>query len=258
MSEEKISNILEKERSTIKGLINDNKECLKIVNRNNILYFVLIVLLYFSPSIVERLNVFNKVTLMIYVTMLIFIEMYFLYQSFKSIQNKFDIERNLNRLENDLDEIESQIEYERIDSNKIEERAQNQFKQHQKYLNKYYSENIKQIKGVYVLGLITIFVGIFFILGTLTMCYLKPELTKNYAIPIVGVLSGILSNFIGALFIKMYSETVKISTKFHNKLVYSNNLYFSNFLISKIKNENKREDTLCEVAKIIAENKEVE
>lgn len=46
----------------------------------------------------------------------------------------------------------------------------------------------------------------------------------------------------------MHSEAVKSLTEFHIRFVNIHHFYFSNFLLSKIKNEGKREDAFVELA----------
>lgn len=43
----------------------------------------------------------------------------------------------------------------------------------------------------------------------------------------------------------MYSETIKSSNEFHNRLATTHHLHFSNFLLSKIENDVLREETLA-------------
>lgn len=45
----------------------------------------------------------------------------------------------------------------------------------------------------------------------------------------------------------MDAETVEAITEFHNRFVNTHHFYFSNFLLSKIQNEDKREDALVEL-----------
>lgn len=111
------------------------------------------------------------------------------------------------------------------------------------------------MKGVYNIGLFSICMGSILIILTIIFSILNKNDINNLIIPIMGIVSGILSSFIGTLFIKMYTKTINTSTKFHDKLIYSNNLHFSNFLIAKINNQNKRENIICEVAKTITELK---
>ena len=162
----------------------------------------------------------------------------------------------ITQIENDINRIDEEIELLVISTKSIEQRAEKLFKLHQNELSRYYNENIRQMKGVYNLGLGSIIIGFILILGTIIFSMYKIESINNYIIPIMGVISGILSSFIGTLFIKMYTETVNASSKFHDKLVDSNNLHFSNFLVSKISNDEKREEALSIIAKAIAEKKE--
>lgn len=135
----------------------------------------------------------------------------------------------------------------------IEQKAEKQFKQHQKELNRYYNENIRHMRGVYNIGIFTISSGLLLIVGTIILCVFRSEFINDYIVPTMGIISGLISSLIGTLFIKMYTETINTSSKFHDKLVYSNNLHFSNFLISKISNQEKREEAILEVSKTIAE-----
>ena len=166
--------------------------------------------------------------------------------------------KNYDRLihiENDIIRINEEIELLEISNVSLEQRAEKQLKLHQNELNRYYNENIRQMKGVYNIGIISISMGFIIIILTIILSILNKDKIDNLIIPIMGIVSGLLSSFIGTLFIKMYTETISTSAKFHDKLVYSNNLYFSNFLIAKVSNKNKREDITCEIAKTIAELK---
>lgn len=167
--------------------------------------------------------------------------------------------RNVDRsihIENDIIRINEEIELLEISKVSIEQRAEKQLKLHQNELNRYYNENIRQMKGVYNIGIISISMGFIIIILTIILSILNKNKIDNLIIPIMGIVSGLLSSFIGTLFIKMYTETISTSAKFHDKLVYSNNLYFSNFLIAKVSDKNKREDITCEIAKLIAEIKQ--
>lgn len=155
-------------------------------------------------------------------------------------------------IENDIIRINEEIKLLEISNVSLEQRAEKQLKLHQNELNRYYNENIRQMKGVYNLGIISISMGFIIIILTIILSILNKDKIDNLIIPIIGIVSRLLSSFIGTFFIKMYTETISTSAKFHYKLVYSNNLYFSNFLIARVNNENKREDITCEIAKIIA------
>ena len=67
----------------------------------------------------------------------------------------------------------------------------------------------------------------------------------------VGSVSGILVDFIGAVFIKMYTKNTEAAVEFHAKFAESNNFLLANSIASKIEDEKTREDTLAEISKNI-------
>jgi hypothetical protein len=67
----------------------------------------------------------------------------------------------------------------------------------------------------------------------------------------VGSLSGIVVDFIGAVFIKMYTKNVEAAVKFHARFAKGNNLLLANLIANKIEDDKIREDTLSEISKNI-------
>jgi hypothetical protein len=55
-----------------------------------------------------------------------------------------------------------------------------------------------------------------------------------------------------AIYIKMFSETAKTSTQFHNRLVNTHSLMFSNLISSKISEKLLRENTYSKIASSLA------
>ena len=144
-------------------------------------------------------------------------------------------------------EIDDEIELLEISENQYEKKAEIQFKKHQKEIKRYYDINLGHLKLLFPIGIGIIILGIFIII--LSIMLFKD---KDVISILIGTISGILTNFVGAIFIKMYIETIKASLKFHNKLIDSNNNLFANVLITKIKNQDLQNATLAEVAKIIS------
>lgn len=68
---------------------------------------------------------------------------------------------------------------------------------------------------------------------------------------IIGSLSGIVVDFIGAIFIKMYTKNIEAAVKFHAKFAESNNLLLANSIANKIEDGKLRENTLSEISKNI-------
>mgnify|MGYP006906621544 CR=1 FL=1 len=71
------------------------------------------------------------------------------------------------------------------------------------------------------------------------------------ALLFAGSSSGIVLDFIGAVFIKMYTKNIEAAVKFHAKFAESNNLLLANSIANKIENDQIREDTLSEISKSI-------
>ncbi|WP_371825425.1 hypothetical protein [Mucilaginibacter sp. SMC90] len=71
---------------------------------------------------------------------------------------------------------------------------------------------------------------------------------EKILIGILGTSSGILTNFVAVIYLKMYSETTKSFTSFHYKLVSTNHLHFVNFLLSKIDNKDVLNKAIKEIS----------
>ncbi|ASK14208.1 MULTISPECIES: TRADD-N-associated membrane domain-containing protein [unclassified Bacillus cereus group] len=150
----------------------------------------------------------------------------------------------------ELQEVENELDLLSISHSSLEERSETLFKHHHLELKKYYDENLKQSAWIFVVGIACILIG-FAIIG-ITLYFLmlnsSNELENKIIVASVGAIGAILSNFIAVIYLKMHSEAVKSLTEFHNRFVNTHHFYFSNFLLSKIQNEDKREDALVELA----------
>ncbi|OTW67880.1 hypothetical protein BK727_16965 [Bacillus thuringiensis serovar roskildiensis] len=150
----------------------------------------------------------------------------------------------------ELQEIENELDLLSISHSSLEERSEKLFKHHHLELKRYYDENLKQSSWIFIVGIVCIGIG-FAIIG-LTLYFLianlSNELENKIIVASVGAIGAILSNFIAVIYLKMHAETVKALTEFHNRFVNTHHFYFSNFLLSKIQNEDKREDALVELA----------
>jgi len=153
-------------------------------------------------------------------------------------------------LKQELISIDDELELLNLTDVEYEQRAELQFKQHQKELKRYYDINIGHLKFIFPIGIVIIVVGLVIIFSVIFI--FKDNAQQNIFPIIAGCVSGLLVDFIGAIFIKMYIETVKASTEFHNKLIKSNSHLFANVLITKINDNKMKNEALAEVAKIIS------
>lgn len=156
----------------------------------------------------------------------------------------------LNQIDSELAILSEELEFQNIDFKEYEKRAEIQFRNHQQELKRYYDINLGHLKWVFPVGIGTIIAGVGIIV--LSIILFRDVSNENVVLILIGTASGILIDFVGAIFIKMYMETIKASTEFHNKLIHSNDNLFANVLATKITDENLKNETFSEMAKIIA------
>ncbi|PEC09607.1 TRADD-N-associated membrane domain-containing protein [Bacillus toyonensis] len=219
--------------------------------KRNILFFVLgIVNMCAMVSLVYNIGdmlkensfgVYTKPTLVILMVMFTFVFVYSVFQPLSRPSMVYIVE---------LQEIENELDLLSISHSSLEERSEKLFKHHHLELKRYYDENLKQSSWIFIVGIACILIG-FAIIGV-TMYFLiansSNELENKIIVASVGAIGAILSNFIAVIYLKMHSEAVKSLTEFHNRFVNTHHFYFSNFLLSKIQNEDKREDAFIELA----------
>ena len=145
--------------------------------------------------------------------------------------------------------LKEELELEQIPNQNIIVRADKQFKINQKDLQRYYDLNLSQTKFLSKLGIVLILFGLVTISVSI---FLYLNVKDDLWLLLVGTISGILIDFVGAIFITMYTKNLDASVKFHSKLAGSNNLLLANSIATKIGNESLRESTLAEIAKGIA------
>ena len=122
------------------------------------------------------------------------------------------------------------------------------FRMNQKELMRYYDMNLAQTKFLSGLGIMMIIFGILIVVASI---YLYMSLDADKVLLLVGSLSGIVVDFIGAVFIKMYTKNIEAAVKFHAKFAESNNLLLANSIANKIDDNKIREETLSEISKNI-------
>ena len=113
---------------------------------------------------------------------------------------------------------------------------------------RYYTMNLAQTKFLSILGIVMIIAGIVIVLISCTV-YISSESDKMFLV--VGNISGIIVDFIGAIFIKMYTHNLEAAVKFHARFAESNNLLLANSIANKIENTELREQTLSDISKEI-------
>ena len=108
--------------------------------------------------------------------------------------------------------------------------------------------NIAQTKFLSILGIGMIISGVVIVVIS---CFTYISLDSDKILLIVGNISGVIVDFIGAVFIRMYTQNLNAAVKFHAKFAESNNLLLANSIANKIENEELRERTLSDISKRI-------
>lgn len=165
-----------------------------------------------------------------------------------SISSFFDYKesKKLEKLNQDVRREEK--EFSEIDPEKRALRAEKMFRMNQKELMRYYDMNLVQMKFLSGLGIMMIIFGVLIVVASL---YMYMSLNTDKILLFVGSFSGIIVDFIGTIFIKMYTKNIEAAVKFHAKFAESNNLLLANSIANKIEDEKLRENTLSEISKRI-------
>lgn len=160
----------------------------------------------------------------------------------------FDLKEAQKRERLEAEAKKEEQEFSEITPDKRALRAEKLFRMNQKELMRYYTMNLAQTKFLSILGIVMIIAGILIVLIS-SVAYIS--LGSDKMLLIVGNISGIIVDFIGAVFIKMYTQNLEAAVKFHAKFAESNNLLLANSIANKIENVCLREQTLSDISKEI-------
>ena len=167
----------------------------------------------------------------------------------------FDFKESKKREKLDEDTRREEKEFSEIDPEKRVLRSEKMFRMNQKELMRYYDMNLTQTKFLSVIGIMMIIFGILIVIASL---FMYMSLDSGEILLFVGSLSGIVVDFIGTIFIKMYTNNIEAAVKFHAKFAESNNLLLANSIANKIEDDKLRENTLSDISKnIIFANKNI-
>lgn len=157
--------------------------------------------------------------------------------------------RPLGPLDSSIRVIESEIDLLESRDDSEEVRAEKLFKLHQIEIKKYYDQTLSHSAWIFWFGILCILVGFGLIVASLILVTRPgPGLSVQVVIAVLGVVSGLLANFVAVIYLKMHSETIRSLTEFHNRLVTTHHLHFGNVLAAKLKDPELREKTLSEMA----------
>jgi len=160
---------------------------------------------------------------------------------------------------NQLKSVDNEIELLRVDATPSERRAEKLFRAHQIELKKYYDQTLKHSAWIFIIGIVCIVIGFGVVVWALIIVQSAHGGSTQWVDKVIvgglGAVGGILANFIAVMYLKMYSETIKSLTEFHNRLVTTHHLHFANLVTSKVTNVELKEETMSKMAECIANQK---
>jgi len=158
-------------------------------------------------------------------------------------------------LELDLLDVEAELDLLTYDPTQQEQRAERLFKLHQRELNKYYEITLRQSRLIFYVGVGSIVAGLLIIGLALYFISIEAKaaaLSDKVVIAALASVGSLLSNFVAAIYLRMFSETIQSMTEFHSRLVVTHHLHYGSFLAAKITSETLRNRTIAEMAVISA------
>ncbi|EKE25750.1 MAG: hypothetical protein ACD_5C00045G0002 [uncultured bacterium] len=157
----------------------------------------------------------------------------------------------------EVEALESELTLRVTGADAVEQRAERLFKSHELGLRRYYNLALRHSSAVFIAGLGCIVFGFVIVGFTLYFIFNNNSFTIQTQVlgAILGSVAGILSSFVSTIFLRMFSETIKSLSLFHDKLVGTNHLHFANFLLSKISDDKQKDKILSELVIEIAKGK---
>lgn len=128
------------------------------------------------------------------------------------------------------------------------QRAELHFRSHYLELDRYFSQGLNQSRYLLFIGIGVIGGGLLVVYFTIQGLLAKssPSPIDNTSALLAG-LTTLLTNFVGATLLKMYSDSLTLATQLHQDLAKTHQLHFKNYLASTITNDDVRDKVLHEL-----------
>jgi hypothetical protein len=150
--------------------------------------------------------------------------------------------------------LESDLEIEEAKNLPETDRAEKLLKNHRYELQRYAAQTLQQNRWIFAVGLLCLGAGFTAIVVTFYLIRSSggANFQEKVLIAAIGAVGSILANFVGAVYLRMFSEITKAATGVHGKLVAAHNLYFADLLCSRITEPKIRQETYAAMAKSLS------
>ena len=174
------------------------------------------------------------------------------YRKYKFRNVISQVEYTLERIRNLLSFIQNNVTIE-------EKKALNELGEKYFNLKVYQDVNIKHTKRIFYIGVSVIYVGIAIIIFTILVVFDIGKGTDgtngaDLSQVIAGIAGGVLVDGVGAVLIAMYTKISESAIKFQEGLLEINKAYLGNVFVSRINDEELRNQTLSDMAKALVKS----
>jgi cytochrome c biogenesis protein CcdA len=121
-------------------------------------------------------------------------------------------------------------------------------------VGRYYEQALRQRRLIFYVGILCIIVGFASVFAAfrLVASGSQEQLSEKIVVASLGTIGGILANFVGLIFLRMFSSVVQSMVDFHKRLVATHHVVFGNLLVAKIQDAEMRNSTLSKIAQALS------
>ena len=158
---------------------------------------------------------------------------------------------NVRRAELDVKEAEDELKLRQMKSASLEQKAHKLLRIQQSQLSRYLEVILQQSRNIFAVGIGAMLVGVGVVIFTIWQTRSmdsQADTIQKAIVAIVGVIGAILTNYVAAIYLKMFSDIGGAVHKSVASLSQSTNVNFANVLVAYISTADKRDETLKEIA----------
>ena len=165
------------------------------------------------------------------------------------------IRSRIRNVEEDIQDLDFEIDLQYFAVSKSESRGEKILRINNVQLRRYYDLNLQQNIWIFFLGIFCILIGTGVIGATLYLVLNRAQGTESQIITgAIGSIGSLVTNYIAAIYLKMHAAAAADLGSFHSRLVETNELLLGNLLASRIEDDQKRWDTLAQLALNLSKN----
>jgi len=158
---------------------------------------------------------------------------------------------NVRQAVSDAKEVEDELDLRQMQSASFEQKAHKLLRIQQGQLSRYLEVILQQSRNIFVVGIGAMLVGVGVVIFTIWQTRSmdsQADTVQKAIVAIVGAIGAILTNYVAAIYLKMFSDIGGAVQKSVASLSQSTNVNFANVLAAYISTGDKRDEVLKEIA----------